>query len=172
MAPLPPNNTARYKVHYTIGATEHTTEDRALWSPSAEGTFIVALFSVLSPGLSAGVIGTVEFAAAGSDIFNPVVTGAEGTTFGAGVTPDEDIPRFVSFAGRSAGGKRIRKTIYGISQIGLNYRFSPGEWDVVDDAIAVLAAAEPDLLAIDGLPPVWKTYANAGFNSHWQRALR
>lgn len=172
MAALLPSNTARYKVHYTVGGHSHTMELRSVASPSAIGTLVDAFLTALSSILHAMVIDLVEFAASGSDIFNPVTSGIEGNTYGIGAGTTDQVPIFFNFIARSSGGRRLRMAIFGGTSLGTDFRFIAGELGPIDAAIAVLVAAGSQLMAIDGLTPVWKTYANAGFNAHWQRALR
>jgi hypothetical protein len=137
------------------------------------GAFLDAFFTAQNAILPSTVIDEVTFAPSGSDIFNPVTTGIEGNTYGSGGGAAVGAAQFVSYIGRTAGGKRVRMFVYGVNAIAANdYRFVLGESTQVDDAIAVLNANSTLLKGIDGGAIVWKNYANAGVSAHWQKALR
>jgi len=172
MAPLPPSNTARFKVFYTNCGKQHTLQVRSADSPLAVGLNIDDFFQALSIVLFSTVIDEVQFAASGSDIFNAITTGIEGNTYGSGAGSITSVPVYLDFVGRSSGGRRVRATVLGVTTIGTDYRFVAGESTVIDAAVAALQAPANHWLAIDGIEPVWKTYANAGYNAHWQRAVR
>lgn len=174
MAPLPASNTARFKVSYTNQLNQHAAVVRSTpVSPATFGTQFDALMTALVGIIPTTVIDVVEFAASGSDIFNPVVTGIEGNSYGAGPTSERFAAHFLSFIGRTSGGRRVRLFIFGIDALVANdYRYVSGEIPQVDAAIAVIAGATGSFLGIDGLIPSWKSYANTGVNTHWQKELR
>lgn len=173
MAALPPNNTERYRINYTVGGKSHDFQVRTdTVSPSALGASVDFFLDALSPSLNAITIDTVEYAASGSNIFNIVASGIEGNTYGSGAGTGSAIPNEINFIGRSTGGKRVRLMVFGNKSDALNYRFAPGENAAVDAAIAVLQATPATFLAIDNVKPVWYNYANAGVNAHWQKAVR
>lgn len=175
MAPLPVESTARYVVHYSSGLNEHTQ----LWrsggpaSPSAMATFLDAVWTALDGLLFAATITDLVFYANGSVVGNPVVAPAfVGQTYGVNGTPSNtNQALYLDFIGRSAGGRRVRQAFFSPSSLDQTWRFKPGESANVDAAQALIDA-NADLVAIDGLPVVWKTYANVGFNAYWQRANR
>lgn len=174
MAPLNPNNTPRFRFHYSSMGHTHTMELRSHLSPAAIGALFNGLLVAAGTLIYQTTLDLVEFAPSGSDIFNPVTTGFEGTVYaGAGVsgavTPTSF---FVSFIGRSTGGRRARIFLYGVTTTATDYRFLPGENAQVDAAINVLQGSGNDLRAIDDITPIWKDYANAGVSAHWQKALR
>jgi hypothetical protein len=174
MAPLPPESTARFKVFYTNVSHQHTLEVRSAGSPSAVGTFLDSFFTDLGGLIYSTVIDEVQFAANGSNIFNAVVTGIEGNVYtGAGSgTLAFEAAQYLSFIGRSSGGRRCRWYVFGCTVNGGDYRFVSGENAGVDACVADLTGAGSLILAIDGLVPSWKSYANAGANAHWQKAVR
>jgi hypothetical protein len=133
---------------------------------------IDVFLSALSPELYLLAISSVSFAVVGSSVFLPVVTGIEGNTYGSGSGVFEQKAWYVDFIGRSAGGRRWKLAIFGIRTLAGDFRYLAGENSTIADAIAALNAATPDLLGIDGLPVSVYSYANAGVNAHWQRALR
>ena len=172
MAPLPANNTPRYRVFYTNASQQHTLNLRSSDSPAAFGSDVNDLFALLTNHIFPTTIDEVQWAPTGSNIFNVVVTGIEGNTYGNG-TPSVSSPAvYIDFVGRSSGGRRVRAAIFGFTSVGGDFRIQPGELPQVDAAIALLNLASNGFLAIDGLKPVWKSYANAGFNAYWQRAIR
>lgn len=174
MAALPPNNTLRYKVFYTVLGQQHDVQVRALapLSPSAFGTLFLSLLNELSPVFYALVVDYAQFAAAGSNVFNTVTIGIEGSTIGSGSAAGLLKPQFIAFQGRSSGGHKCRLSLYGVKVEENDYRFNPGDVTEVDDAIAVLNGATNGFLAIDGVKPLWYSYANTGFNAYWQRKQR
>lgn len=172
MAPLPPESTARFKVFYTVGTHQHTMEFRSGASPSAVGTIIDDFLTALNDEIYILTIDEVQFAANGSVIFNAITTGVEGSSYGTGAEPNEATPFYLSFIGRSPGGRRVRIYVFGSKSLYTDYRVTALENVDVDAAIAVLVAAGGSLLAIDGGTPIWKTYANMGVNAHWQKAIR
>jgi hypothetical protein len=133
---------------------------------------MAALWTALGTTIYSTTIDSVEFAAAGSNIFNAITTGIEGNAYGTGAVGDTATPYYVNFIGRSAGGRRSRMAIFGIKSVGTNYRYTPGEDTSIDAALAVLVVGGPNVWAIDGLPVIWKSYVNAGVNAHWQKVVR
>jgi len=170
---LPPDNTARFRVNYTVGGHGHDFQVRSTpVSPAALGTVVDLFLTALEPALNLMSIQTIEFAPSGSNVFNIVTTGIEGNVYGSGAGTGSAIPNYVDFIGRSSGGRRVRLAVFGLKIDATDYRFLPGENAAVDDAIDVLQAATGSFLAIDGVKPQWYTYANAGVNYHWQHTLR
>jgi len=147
-------------------------ELRSLLSPGALGVIVNDLFSALSPKLNTLTLDVVEFAASGSNIFNPVSTGVEGNSYGSGTSGPTSVPAYYNFIGRSSGGRRIRMAVFGATVAGGDFRFQAGEDADITAARDVLAAAGAGLMCIDGLTPLWKSYINAGSNAYWQRAVR
>jgi hypothetical protein len=172
MAPLPPNGTPRFRVNYTNVSRQHTLEIRSGSSPSAIGTFVDDLFTALVPILYPTVIDNVVFAASGSNVFNAVTTGIEGNTYGGGSPFQQNAAWFISFIGRTSGGRRARMYVFGVTMLAVDYRYVAGEQVAVDAAISVINAFGSNLQGIDGLVPIWKSYANGGVNSYWQKHLR
>lgn len=172
MAPLPPNSTPRFRVHYTNAAKSHTMNIRTNDSPSALGVsvnvFMLAIAGILLPT----TIDLVEFAAQGSNVFNSVVSGIEGAAYGGGVPIASTPATYVNFIGRSSDGRRVRLAAFGIVAPGGDFRWMPGENASVDSAIDALNHADNHFQAIGGLKPIWKQYANGGFNAYWQKELR
>jgi hypothetical protein len=172
MAALPPSNTPRFKFHYTVGLYSHTTELRTPVSPTVAGLVMNNVWTALGPLVYTTVLDFVEFAASGSNVFNPVTTTYEGATYGTGVGGVGSVPSYLNFIGRSTGGRRNRIMIFGTKAFGDNFRYSAGEDANIDAALAAFNSSASNIYAIDGLPTVFKTYVNAGVHSHWQKAVR
>ena len=175
MAPLPPSNTIRYFLDYTVNGLEHTIQMRVgpgATDGGASGSFS-AFLAALSPNLYALSVVGMRKANLGTDVTNPVTyTGT--TSFGSGTAVD-NLARaaFLSFIGRSTDGRRVRVFVYGtkITSEG-DYRVDTGEAAEVADAIDVLNGASGVFLSISGLQAIWKAYANEGVNAYWQRRAR
>jgi hypothetical protein len=172
MAPLLPSNTARFRIFYTQLSHQHSFQMRSEQSPSAIGTLVDAFLTELTGSVASLSIDTVTWAPEGSDIFNPVTTGIESNTYGISGHPASDVATFWGWVGRTAGARRVRIYVFGVGGMGADYRYSASESAALDAARDVLADAGSDLMAIDGLTPVWKNYTNAGVNARWQKTLR
>jgi len=172
MAPLPPSNTARYRFHYTILGFQHALQLRSASSPASIGGFYNAFMSALSTNIWNTVFDFAEWAPSGSDIFNIVTTGFEGNLYGGGAGALEFVPWAYTFIGRTAGGRRVRLTQFGAKVLSSNYRTTAGEDANIDNVVALLNGQPTQLLGIDGLIPVWKTYANNQVNDHWVKEVR
>lgn len=172
MAPLAPSNTPRFRVHYATVGGDHTMQIRSASSPLAIGAFVAGFWTALGAASSAKVVSFVDFAPAGSDIFNPVATTLDGNTYGSGSVVSENYAWAYTFVGRTPGGRRVRLVTFLATDLGANYRFSAGEDGNIDAAVAVLVAAGGLVVGIDGLTPVWKSYVNVQVNDHWVKVLR
>jgi len=141
-------------------------------SPLAVGLNVDDLFTALSGKLFATIIDEVQFAVDGSNVFNTVVSGIEGNTYGSGAGIETNVPMFINFIGRSSDGRRVRVSVFGANSPGVDFRFVAGEDADVTAAIAALNAPANHWVTIGDLEPFWKSYANAGWNAYWQRATR
>lgn len=172
MAPLAPSNTARFRFHYTTVGQNHTLQIRSTSSPVAVGEFFRNIMEALGTSIFSLTLNSVDFAAIGSDIFNPIVTGQEGEVWGTGPGADFNTPWALTFIGRTTGGRRVRMAVFGYSTLSGNYRVNPTESILVDAAIDALQAAAGGIIGIDGLTPVWYEYANVQVNDHWVKEIR
>ena len=173
MAPLPPDGTPRFRVNYSIlGGDDHDFQIRSAGSPSVLGVDVDTFLTALGASIFQLTVGVVEFAASGSNVFLPVLTGIEGQVYGTGTPDPIEKPYFYGFQGRSAGGPKWHLDVFGARSLGVDFRLQPGENTGVDDGIAALQGFASPILAIDGLAVTVYTYANAGSNAHWQRAQR
>lgn len=174
MAPLPHNNTAIFYVDYTVINVQHTFELRATGglSPASLGTFLNTFLGHLSADILSLTVNLVRFAAAGSNVSNPVTTGIEGTVYGSGAGTPDSVPAFLNFIGRSTGGRRVRLAVFGYKTNFSNFRLLNSEDTHVADAVGDLNGLANGALAIDGIKPVWYPYANVGFSAYWIRQVR
>lgn len=172
MTPLPPNSTPRFRVLYTNSGQQHSNEWRSHASPAAMSVELDVYFTAIQGLLTATVIDDVLFAADGSNVFNSVSMDFVGNTYGSGAGTTLVRASYVNFVGRSSDGRRVRVAFFGTTDLAADFRFVAGESSEVDDTIAALQDSSSTIVTIGDLRPVWKTYANAGFNAYWQRAER
>lgn len=172
MAPLPPESTDRYKVSYASCGNTHVMDIRSTASPATLGSEVDAFLTALGNSIRSTTLLDFQFAASGSTFFNPVTTGFEGNIYGTVVGVLEEGAQYYNFVGRSTGGRRVRLAVFGAASMWSDYRAQPGDDAGIDAAVAFLQGSGNNWLAIDGLAPIWKSYANAGVNAHWQKAIR
>lgn len=172
MAPLPPNSTPRFKVYYTNAGTQHVMDVRSHDSPSALGVDIADVLTGMGSVLLGTTVDYVEFAADNSNVFNIVVTGIEGTTYGSGSGSIDSPAKYVNFIGRSSDGRRTRLMVLGCTSVPSDFRWSAGDSAAIDNVIAALNASTNGFVTIGDIKPVWKSYANAGYNAYWQKVIR
>lgn len=175
MAPLDPKSTPRLYINYTSGGTAHTAVLRLATTADEENAALVydviAQVMVLMMDDNDTVQGA-DFSSAGTNVRNPLsVSPYTGQVTG---TPDLDRrPTFYSWVGRSTDGRRTRFTLFTLAaqpdQDGYRYPTPAGPAAAMLDALEELS---PPVVTISNLPPVWKSYVNAGYNAYWQRQLR
>ena len=176
MAPLPANNTDRYFLDYAVGPNNHTLEQRVaagmLPAPAADAfdAFLTAIHTLL---LEINIIG-MRYQAHGSHVSLPVAwTGA--SSYGTG-TPDlVDTTKYISYVGRSADGRRVRATVFGVSNpvADGDFRWENGANAAADAGRSALASFSADnWLTISGQHPTWNNYANVGINAYWRNHVR
>ncbi len=184
MAPLPENNTPRYWVRYRANGREHEMMlrwDPALVEDETDRLSFVARTATLLADL-APILPT-DFAVLGArwsnvgQLFSVPFSAPASPTGTAGLIAAE-APAFITFVGRTGGGRRWKLTILGIgvspaAEAGnySDYRIQPDENGAVDTARGNLAGW-PELVGIDGFKPNIYPYANIGYNAYWQRAVR
>lgn len=174
MAPVNPNNTDRYFFDYDADGRPHTVMMRTLATidPVEAVAGFAGFVAALSPLMCASTLTGARFAEQGSNVTNPVSIGG-GVSWGAGGQNDTLEPAFISFVGRDNLGRRARVFMYGV--LGVNqadYRLTFPESDEVIDVVGYLSSAAGIFLTITLGVPVWKNYANLGFNAYWQRQAR
>ena len=172
MAPLAPNSTPRFRAHYTTLGKQHTVQFRSALSPASFGSLVAAYLGAFNTTCADITLDFVDWAPTGSDIFNPVTTGVEGTTFTGGTGVPSDAAVAYVFSGRTSGGRRVRLAQFGALFVTTDYRIAAGEASDIDAVIAILVGAGSDIIGIDGLTPVWHTDATVKPNDHWVKVLR
>lgn len=190
MAPLPQNNTNRLLFDYVTGdvATSQAHTCAVRYNPAERdvGDVQADFLSVLA-GFGEGLfrvgwkVTGVRVQAAGSNFSLPVTMIASLAAFegiaSVGYTPKLEAVE-LTFQGRSTtSGRRVDFSIYNaLFDVGDNFRFLEGSagasWvaDVLDAVRA--ASAVGSFLAIDLSAPTWYGYANANYNSYWERRMR
>lgn len=182
MAPLPVNATGRLWVDYNANGRDHAALFR-FEAPGIDGfpteeflDGVEAVMNAMAPLMPADytVLGT-RISAPGSTISLPGPAIEVGP--GGGTANASELPAFMSFPGRTAGGRRTRVSFLGVAaspvQEGgawVDYRVNASENSTVSAVIGLLNSAP--IVGIDNLEPTWYTYANAGYNAYWQRKAR
>lgn len=175
MAALPPSNTARWWLVYTVNGSTHKMGVRTLGS--ATGSQMNTVFNSLLNAISGAVNSiaplNLEFAVQGSNVRNTVAwTGAP--TYGLGTEAGTDgRARTYSFVGRSNDGRKVKLFIFGGKTFGEgDYRVDVTEGATIAAVVNILNAASGVYLSISGVQPVWKGYANIGYSDHWIKQYR
>jgi len=182
-----PNFTARVKVRYHAAGANHTQ----LWRCTQLGVaFIEAdaaiaaiqdIYDLLSPIMfddwSVLDVSVAQFA---SDIFLPHGTlTAVGTVTTVSMAASRKA-QAVSFVGRSTAGQPAKFAQFGVDTgafadvQAIDYRVSAGEDVTIDGVIAQLNSytAGSEIVGSDGLPIVWKGYANTKPYDYWVKRVR
>jgi len=174
LAPLDPNNTARFFLDYSCSGKDHTAIVRfsGATSPSDFGSTMNALLNTIASHLYQITILGGPFSAKGSDVALPVTSGVEGNTYGSTDAIPQVIPYYLRFQGRSAGGRRCSFELYTTKFSDANFRVTSGESSDVGDAVDILNG-EPSLFCgIDGESVTWYPYVNIKASSYWTRQIR
>lgn len=176
MAPLPEENTARIRVRYHDQWNEHTMTFRFvdMAAPATNVAIVRSVITSMLPLLWDNVIfDGAEMAVEGSNIFNevsgwtPMNATGQGTP-GANVSPS----RFMQFGGRSSDGRKVKLYLFGVRYDEVqDMRYSPADLAAVGDVIDQLTNSS-EIVTIGGITPVWKQYANYGFNDLVTRKAR
>lgn len=174
MTPLPVDNTARTVVRYSSGGNTHDLVVRHSDTAAATliGSTVDAFLTALDPNLWGMVVLDAIRYPINTNISAPSILGIEGNTYGTGSPSIEQEPDYIDFVGRSLAGRRVRVTVFGPTDLGGNYRVSIGEFASIATALAALQSEPTVFWAIDGTVPNWKSYANTGVNSYWQKQQR
>lgn len=175
LTPLPPSNTARLFVDYISVGDRHTVVFRPQTGVS-QVAFVAYIHDLLVQNVALFFTTTIfdgaRWADAGSDVTNPQLWESISGT-GAGTPAEWQSTAFVSFVGRSSDGRRTKHSFFGHIEAAQNdYRIVQGETPRIDAFVADLSNVNGLIGTISGLKPIYKTYANFGYNAYWQRALR
>lgn len=170
MAPLNPNNTDRIKIFYQNAIAEHVVLVRAVSSgdiADVKDNFL-AIVGYLSSLFHFHEITALQRAAEGSDLFFDIDgTDFVGETWGTGPASAESNPVAATFVGRSGEGRRSKFSLFGYNGGVSAYRVTSAENTGVENAVATLNGSETSFVAIDGLPVIWKAYADIKANDYW-----
>lgn len=172
--PLPESNTGRFFVDYEGPYGRHSFQLRGNFDTDPQSAIpsISSLLNAVKPVIHQDTIFTgVRYALTGSNVSNPVgFTPIQGTA--TGTLAPEFYPRFFAFWGRGPDGRETRLTFFG-GNIGVtsDYRIVPGENATIASVITLLNTTSI-WTTISGSRPVWKSYANIAYNSHFQRKRR
>ena len=172
LEPLPPSNTDRYWLDYSANDEQHsmlmrTSEGKT--AVEAADAFDIFLLSIDGNLTTITVIG-MRFAPAGSDITNPVDTGALAGTYGSGVGSVINVPLQVTFPGRSTDGRKNFVSVFGwTSANDSSWRILSGEDEDVAGGVAALNSLSSSglFVTISGQRAFYKPYANIGYNDYW-----
>ena len=176
LPPLPPENTRRYLMAYTVGTQEHHMLARA--DAAHSDASAVASMQAVAIALKAECANNVNFiallvAAQGSNVFNPisgwtVQTGA----VGAPIT-DNRRAYEVAISGRSSTGRKSRAYLYGWAGVApINFEQDPLTAPGLQGWQGLMNSTAGLFLAIDGSKPVWYFRATFNYNDHYERTLR
>lgn len=175
MAPIPPNNTQRFWVDYTVSGHQHTLLCRAgsTVTPSDAGGIIGSFFAAFADNIYLTTIDGFRSAAPGVDFSTPQ-TWPGAATYGNGTGPNHTSAWFYDFVGRGDTGHRVRAAVFGAKTLteGNDYRITPTEASWVADVLAALTSDGDIFLDVDYGVPIWKNYANSGTNAYWRNKLR
>lgn len=170
MAPLPPSNTERWKYTYSNAIAEHSFIFRLVdGSDIADADAVVsALMTFYDDLVVESTITGVEFAAEGSDIFNPRAgSTVVGDTFGTTAANLTSNAVAATLIGRSEDGRRSRLSIFGWFGAVSEYRLTVAENTDLGVLIAFLNAGTTPLISIGGIGVVYKQYIDIKANDHW-----
>lgn len=184
MAPIPENNTFRYWVKYRSNGREHEMMFR--WGEeyvedgsdiTTQVARIAAFLADLAPLLPTDFdVLSARFSRKGWTYSLPTTPPAGPTT--TAPTFVAEAPAFLTFVGRTFGGRRWKLHVLGVSYSpadgvspASDYRIAPGENAAITTCITNLDGW-PALVGIDEQAVNLYGYANAGYNAHWQRKMR
>lgn len=176
LSPLPPDNTLRYWLNYSVAGIDHALQSRV--DPAGSDAGAIATFNglldELDPILATNaVFSGVDKAVAGSNVRNPVA-GWTARSGAGGFSSTGDARAFqTSFVGRSVDGRKVKWQFWGLGPTSDgDFRWEAGDIAYLDDAIAYMASQSRYFLTISGLKPVMHLYTNYGYNDHTVRQLR
>lgn len=172
---LPAHNVPRYRLNYTTGNVQHAMVIHM--SPLEDANNVIAYSSALANLLKPTVytdclFTSVDFAPAGSDVFNQVGTMSIAGT-GAGTQPVTARPFYACYVARSPSGRKTRIFFFGAGVPGdLSWRITTVESAAVAAIVSGLNSGTGGIRTIDGQIPVWKPYMNYGASHRMVRRIR
>lgn len=174
LPPLPEYNTGRFFIDYEGPYGKHSAQLRGNFDvdPQSAVAAISSLLTTLKPIIVQDTTFTgVRYALSGTNISNPLsFAPIQGTA--AGTLAQIDYPRFFAFWGRGPDGRETKLTFYG-GNVGVtnDYRITGGENATIAAVINQLNSSS-QWTTISGSRPIWKQYANTGYNAYFQRKRR
>lgn len=175
MAPILPNNTARYFLDYSVAGKGHTFQVRC--DPEAtDGDAIAnidAFMDIVGAFCYPITVEGFRFQQAGSDVSYDVAwTGSAG--WGTGTAIPANSAQFYDFVGRDTAGVRVKLSVFGAGLVtsGGDYRIVDSEAGWVSDALDSLVSDATFFWTVGGGIPVWKSYVNCGINAYWRNKIR
>lgn len=176
MADWPQDNTARFFLDYEGDMGKRTVQFRPLGAAteSAMITEIAGLINILKAIIYPSVtFNSLRVAVAGSNVTNPVTGWTPILGTASSTLSTENYPRFVSFVGRDTTGNKVRMSFYGTNvSISADYRLLVGENTTIAAAVSYLNDGSRLFGTIANHKPIFKNYANQGFNAYHQRKRR
>lgn len=176
MPALPENSTARIRVNYRTQWFEHSMMFRfaTLAAPATAKSIVEGvIIEMLALCYDNTVFHSADYALEGSNVFNPLPGWAPMNSAGNG-TPGAGVSgaRFLNFVGRSPSSRRARLYLFGTryGEIG-DMRYSSTDLPAIGAIVGQLNDS-PEIVTIDGTAPIWKPYANFGYNDYLTHELR
>jgi len=175
MAALPQSNTERWWCIYTTNNTTHRVMCRTL-----DGTTATQMASVFGPFFtqmathrtSTTILG-LERALKNSNVRIPFAYSGSPPGGTGSDTDNDGRARVFSFVGRSLDGRRTKIFMFGANATPEgDYRLDTSESAALTTQVNWLNAAVGVFLSISGQQPIWKAYANIGYNDHWIKEYR
>lgn len=176
VTPLPPDNTVRWYLKYTVSSFPHTLQMRSSAAATASNVCFQfdALLTALGPLLWLMPIIGLERSAAGSNVRLPMPTVGLEASYGSGTPPGYQLPWGMNFAGRSVTGRRSHVYVLNCKNTtDTNFVLTAVENTAVAAAVDVLNTADPDVwLGIDGTSVTYYARATVKQNDHVVGQLR
>lgn len=176
VTPLPPSNTARYRLKYNNGIDDHTMQMRvgATHTPSDVNDLWNLFLTAIAPALPLITIVGEDFLELGSDVGIPVATTGLATTYGTGTLSLPESPNEITFSGRGFTGRKIHLGVIGVQLAAdSNFIFTPAEQSWITAAVAVLnSGAGAYFVDIAAQPVKWYPRVTFKPNDHFVRRRR
>jgi len=178
MAPLPPDNTARYFLDYAFDTGQTRSLQVRYASPALVtdvGDWLEVMLGIAEPILAdSWAITGARFAVSGSNVTLPTTAPTSPTGTGGAQSAYQQ-PTFYAFQGRdTVTGRKCRLSLYGVTNgvVG-DYRYNRGENTNIDNLLDFIQTPVTGIaLSIAGNPVQWYDYMNVGFNSYHERKAR
>lgn len=176
MAALPPSNTERWYLSYSVGTFVHTITMRTqtgITLATVQAAFD-AFMTALNPVLFLATTIGLNRSNVGSNVRLPQDLGPLAGTYGNLVPSPRNSVYGLAFPGRSVEGHKTRVYVIGTNLQGDdNYRYTATENANINNAVIALnSGAGAFWLGIDGNEANWYPYATSKQNDHFIGELR